>query len=681
MAFWRAERLFLRRICAFAFALVLATGILAPMLPGAQASCPLEMQQAYAAFQLQSGALDLDVAGVPGVPMQDTSRTCLGDGSGGGGGGGGAIPCTTDCTPNWVPINVNGIATQEIENPLSRFDEFRVDRGDPDRVVALDAVPFTPYMGDVFTPLEALTEGDITSAMLYFGIQDGTGMAQTIQDMLGGNPTFDTVREQAVQLLLNDEFFQAARTLLGTHTAADVLIACGSEANPLQLRWIVAIPISLPCTQGEIPKKIPVLVRARDASYPVDQYLEEKNDEDGLDSVNLTLVVGPATDATQSLVGMMFKRHGVGAYTWTNKPWEVNAFFENMMTIAGNRTHVTFAAGVPGTPTTSTFSSGDVLYYNEKGTLARGTSFGLVLDGAHQGLQMQASRSSTTARDPPNENWDIRLAIAAQDQSKLDHWRGMAEFGNEHAIAYRFARTPQLQLTHWAAPSVADHGTRYFLNMTHIGLQPDDVPTDTIEAWTTLYGKSVANATVRTVGLPALSRYIFDAADEPGDSVASVDVTRDRFGASQTDYFRTVLITGHSPQLPFSATANYTRRAILQGSDTSDPFATTEPPAASSLAQSMDTNLTWAGLWANRTSTTDGKNYVNMSRVSDPEILFYFASGQGAQAALSAPPLAEGELRRVPDAPGPARYVWAMPSGVWSPRVPHCPAMGDGVCL
>lgn len=639
-------------------------------------ACPVVTDTQYVSATSRSAPEpDMNPRSVSNIAPRDD---CLKDGSTGGGGG-----CTTSCAPVWVPRTINGIATYEIDNPLSRFDEFRVDRSDADRIVTLQPLPYTADGGDILTPLQAITEGDITQAMLYFGMQDGAAIARELDEVLRDEPTLDGVRQQVLNLVNGEQYLAAARELLATATPANVTLLCGPDQNPVQLHWVVAIPVVVPCSTGTVQKEMPMVVRVNNTDPIEDQFLADQDSQFRMSNGQFRFAAGPSTDGSKLLGGFSLRRHALGAFTTTAKAWSIDVTFANLAHTKADTLAVTYRTGISGLVEASgtTFSPSDRLYYTYMGKLSRAYSTGALITNNTAGEYPAAFSLSvaggTGTKDAPHESWQQRVAVLPGSAGWLDRWVGMMEYQEGHALALEVARTEAVWYR--AQQQASSQGTRYYLALQRSTDQPADTPADKYEVKMTLFRGSTAVASLQNVGLPTLARYWFDTGEEAGDGIARIEASRDPSMAIKQGpdgnpieaRFRTVLITGHSGHILVSGTADYQGRVILQGSMTFDPINATEEPFVVQGGWGHDNH--WSHFNVTNSTSSTSMSFVSVRHVDTPDIGSVWVAGRGTSAT---PPqfVYDNAIDRVDTAPsGLNRYVWAHSEAAALHTLSLCP--------
>lgn len=624
--------------------LTLTPAALVMEAPAATATaCPIKMQT------------DSNFAATPVMDRCDS-------GSSGGGGG-----CTTDCPLVWVSRVINGGTREEIENPLSRFDEFRVDRSDGDRIVTLSKVDYDPDNGDLLTPLEAIEQGDIEEAMLRLGLTDLNATASQVEEMLADEPQLSGVRDSVINLIRGKHLIEAARELLASSTPANVTVMCGPDRNPVMLHWVVAIPVMVPCSVGSVQTAVPIAVRVFGVEPIQDSMLGEKNSDYQANAVDLQLVTATGTATAKQLIGFSYRRHAVGAFTTPAKAWSADVDFKNLAVLAADTVDVRYQTGIPGVLASggSTFASGDKMYYTYLGKLGRGYSTGALMtnNDAGQGPAEFVLNVSGESEDAPERaDWLQKVSYPGQYGVFFDRWTGMMEFGSGYALAFETARTHDVWYHAEKIPSA--NGPRYLFNLRRSTDQPADTPSDRYESFMTFYSGATGVASVRTVGLPNDARYLFDIGDAPGDVVSRIDVsadpadafTMDAGGNPITRYFRTILFTGHAGDIVHSGTASYATRIVVQGSDTHDVSGLTDVTGRS-FFQGAWTPLKWGMFNVTQTGgATDDK--VNVWHVDSPAIGSYYTVG--LEPSDSTKVFAEEGINKLVSGTSSTwkRYVW-----------------------
>lgn len=457
----------------------------------------------------------------------------------------------------------HGETIRELRNPLARFQHFTVDVNDADGVIDLLPLPLPADRGSLKASLEAITNAEIVAALVYFGLDTPALMSGL--NMVLTDPAYQDLKEDVAQQLQAGEFRAAVSTLMAQKTPMDVTLWCGDDKNPVELPWVLVIPVTMPCTLTPGAARVVYAVAAveRPAEYLPVPAMGSPAPAQSANTLVTTYSAGYLTaNARPELSGFTYAAYGAGAWTDHAKRWSLTFRGQNLTP----DDKVTTLAGVTFRPMqASAFEAADHLYLTQGHKLSRATTFNWTL-----------TRSESTIPD-------LLLEIRPDYKQGIDYLRLSPAIDSAHPFkTVTFHANPRAGIEvaseiFPAGDSLAMQvrarplGSGIVVDMRKPPVAPGDKPQDAWEAKHTFYVGGLAVATTQVVGGSAEVSFHFAPTGEerPGRVEASLAT-----GAEDTEVFRTWLATWHGAPAA-SATGDYLARASMLVHPTYDPIART----------------------------------------------------------------------------------------------------------
>lgn len=598
----------------------------------------------------------------PMMSTQSAAATPLDgcDGGGGGGGGGGTPP------PAVFVTSLNGQNVDEFVNPLHRFTVMPVANadGDGDQIVHLAPLPYHPDLGITQSTITSVTDGEIATSVALFGLTN-QAIAEQIHRMMSVDPSLDDVRDQAILRILTGQYHAAVDILQDQPTPVDIFLWCGPEGNPLRLRWVAAIPVSMTCGTGTLPASVALVAVTTDVVQFAGELTPPPVGGAKIDAIEFDLLAtSQASSVSKYVVGMSFRGRSFGATTRIDKSWTVSASLENLATGRGDTASLDWTIGFPTDPPqlpeSRSFELADRLMFTFGDRLSRGRTMAANVTGTPHDIHADVEEFPAATAE---YEWAMLFTHDHPDNVKFIDALYDDPLG--YSFAMRAAKFPAGLKLGLRQPGAGAAGWHAGVIVYRGLVQPEDPTADAIEARLSAYHLGSPVSTMQMVGVPGFLTAEFDHAGI--DDVHRIDIAKDPDGINENGgryYLRTLLVTSHLSSIDASATGNYADRLVMQGSALGDPL-TPEVDTTPFVAVGVKTDWKpWMGGFRTRYAESDPAEYSGLWFKWGPKP--QQLPKMGYKVGHPDPPresdlMGLGSLERVDD-PNELRhhYVWAL---------------------